>query len=272
MRLPEVKAPKFLTDLGRELHERRLLPLIALLVVAIVAVPIALSKSTPQPSGGGKTLLGAALTAKASHLTAVPDNPGLRDYHRRLDGQKATDPFEPQDSGSSPATQSAPSESSGAETAIAASAPESAGAAESGGANGATTTSGEIAVPPQIETKYFTHAIDVRVVTSTPGATSSAKSKPVVRHGLPTLTPLPGRKAPAVIFMGADDGRALLTVSADVRPAGGGGRCIFVSAGICQLMLLKPGQVEAFSYGEGGHTVRIKLLKIELVVTHHPPH
>jgi hypothetical protein len=258
MRLPQVKTPKFVADLGRELQERRLLPLIALLVVAIVAVPIALSKSTPQPTGASESLPGAALTAKASHLTAVPHTPGLRDYHRRLNDQKATDPFKPQDSGSSlPETVTAPS------------APESAAAGESAAPDGATTT-GEVAVPAQVEAKYFTHAIDVRVVSSTPGASSSAKSEPVVHHDLPTLSPLPGRKAPAVIFMGVNDGRALLTVSADVRPAGGGGRCIFVSAGICQLMLLEPGQVEAFSYGEGGHTVRIKLLKIELVVTHPP--
>jgi hypothetical protein len=270
MRLPKVKTPKFVADLGRELQERRLLPLIALLVVAIVAVPIALSKSTPPPSGGGGRISGAALTSKASHLMAVPDTPGLRDYRRRLSGQEATDPFKPRDSGSSSPAQSASNEASG-EEASATSALESAAAGELTSADGATP-GGEITAPAHVETRYFTHAIDVRVVNSTPGASSSAKSKPVVHYDLPTLSPLPGRKAPAVIFMGVNDGRALLTVSADVRPTGGGGRCIFVSAGICQLMLLKPGQVEAFSYGDGGHTVRIKLLKIELVVTHRPLH
>jgi hypothetical protein len=270
MRLPELKAPKFLTDLGRELRDRRLLPLIAVLAVAIVAVPIALSKSTPQPQSDGQSLLGAALAAKASqHLTAVPDAPGLRDYHRRLKGLQATNPFEPPASESSSQEQPASSESSGGEEPASISASSSPESTSTTATNGGAT-SGEATSAVHIETKYFTHAVDVRIVNSAPGATSS-QSKPVVRHNLPTLSELPGRKAPAVVFMGADGKRALMLISAGVQPvAGGDGHCALLSAGVCQLMLLKPGQVEAFAYGESNHTVRIKLLKISLVVTHRP--
>ena len=68
MRLPEVKTPKFLTDLVRDLRDRRLLPLVAVLVVAIVAVPIALSKSAAQPP---------STAAKSSLLGAAPDGEGI---------------------------------------------------------------------------------------------------------------------------------------------------------------------------------------------------
>jgi hypothetical protein len=271
MRLPEVKTPKFLTDLVRDLRDRRLLPLVAVLVVAIVAVPIALSKSAAQPpsTAGKSSLLGAALAAKASHLTAVPDAPGLRDYHRRLRGRHATNPFTPPPSAAPSQSESASTQSSVAESSSSASVTSPSGSTPATTENG-STTSGEATSVVHLETKYFTHAIDVRVVNSAPGANSS-QSKPVVRHNLPTLSELPGRKAPAVVFMGADGKRALMLVSAGVQPVpGGDGHCALVSAGGCQLMVLKPGQVETFAYGEGGRTVRIKLLKISLVVTHRP--
>lgn len=268
MRLPELKIPKSLVDLGRDLRERRLLPLIVLLVIAIVAVPIALSKSTPSPQGDEEGVGGVALAAQASqHLTAVPEAPGLRDYHRRLKGLQATNPFKAPATESPAPEQATSSESVGGEASASAGAstPES---SVTPAANGAVT-SGETTTA-HFEARYYTHAIDVRVVNSGAGA-SSSQSKPVVHRNLPTLSELPGRKAPAVVFMGADGKRALMMISAGVQPvAGGDGHCTLLSAGVCQLMLLKPGQMEAFAYADSGHTVRIKLLKISLVVTHRP--
>jgi hypothetical protein len=256
MRLPEVKAPKFLTDLVRDLRDRRLLPLVAVLVVAIVAVPIALSKSTSPPPSSGKSLLGSALAANASHLTVVPDAPGLRDYHRRLNDRHATDPFTPPP-GSSSSQSSTETQSSAA------------GSTEVTAENG-STTSGEAASLVHAETKYFTHAIDVKIVNSPAPGTAPGKSEPVVRHDVPTLSGLPGRESPAVVFMGADGTHALLLISAAVQPEKGNGHCALVSADTCQLMLLKPGKEETFAYGDSGHTVRIRLLKISLVITPRP--
>lgn len=273
MRLPEVKTPKFLTDLVRDLRDRRLLPLVAVLVVAIVAVPIALSKSAAQPpsTAGKSSLLGAALAAKASHLTAVPDAPGLRDYHRRLRGRHATNPFTPPPSATPSQPQSASTQSSVAESSSSAGVTSPSGSTTSATAENGSTTSGEAPSMAHLETKYFTHAIDVRVVNSAAPGAAPGKSELVVRHNLPTLSGLPGRKAPAVVFMGADGKRALMLISASAQPVpGGDGHCALVSAGVCQLMVLKPGQAETFAYGEGGRTVRIKLLKISLVVTHRP--
>lgn len=42
LKMPEMKVPTFLSDLYWDLHDRRLLPLVALIVVAIVAVPFLL--------------------------------------------------------------------------------------------------------------------------------------------------------------------------------------------------------------------------------------
>lgn len=266
MRLPQVKTPQFATDLVRDLRDRRLLPLVAVLVVAIVAVPIVLSKSTSPPPSSGKSLLGPALAANASHLTVVPDAPGLRDYHRRLNDRHAKDPFTPPPSSSS-SQSSAETQSSAAEASSSAEAPS--GSTEVTAENG-STTSGEAASLVHAETKYFTHAIDVKIANSPAPGTAPGKSEPVVRHDVPTLSGLPGRKSPAVVFMGADGTHALLLISAAVQPEKGNGHCALVSASTCQLMLLKPGKEETFAYGDSGHTVRIRLLKITLVVTHRP--
>lgn len=96
LKLPDVWVPKFLEDLYFDLKDRRLLPVVALALVALVAVPILLSggaKETPeatvQPVAGGAP----AAKAKTASLTVVPANPGLREYRRRLRGRKPTDPF-----------------------------------------------------------------------------------------------------------------------------------------------------------------------------------
>jgi hypothetical protein len=274
MRLPEVKTPKFLTDLVRDLRDRRLLPLVAVLVVAIVAVPIALSKSAAQPpsTAGKSSLLGAALAAKASHLTAVPDAPGLRDYHRRLRGRHATNPFTPPPSAAPPQSESASTQSSVAESSSSASVTSSSGSATENG----STTSGEAPSSVHPETKYYSHAIDVRVVNVASASSKAAatKSEPIVRHNLPALTKLPGDKTPAAVFLGTSSSgtKAVLLISSNVQALAGKSRCVLGAPGVCQLLELEPGSPETFVYGPNGRTFRIMLLKVHLVVTTHPPH
>ncbi len=274
MSLPAVKTPKFLTDLGRDLRDRRLLPLVAVLVVAIVAVPIALSKSAAQPqsTAGKSSLLGSALAANASHLTVVPNTPGLRDYHRRLSDRHATNPFTaPPEETSSSQSSSAETQSSGAESSSAASVTSSSGSTPATTENG-STTSGEAGSLVHVKTTYFSHAIDVRTVNTTLGAGPAGKSEPIVRRNLPLLTKLPSKKTPAVIFMGtsADGKNAIVLISSNVRAVSGKNRCVLGTADVCQLLALEPGSPETFVYGANGRTFRIQLLKVHLVVTHRP--
>jgi hypothetical protein len=274
MKLPQVKIPKSATDLMSELRNRRLLPLVVVLMVAIVAVPIALSKSTSPPSSSGQSPTASISAANASHLTVVPDAPGLRDYHRRLKDRHAKDPFTPPETSSSQSSstgaQSTDAEASTAESSSA----EVPSASESTSANAenGSTTSGEAATV-HLKTTYFSHAIDVRIVNSTSAAESTAsKSEPIVRHNVPVQTKLPGKKTPAIVFMGAsEDGKkAIMLISSNVRAVAGPNRCVFGTADVCQLLALKPGAPETFVYGANGRTFRIQLLKIHLVATHRP--
>ena len=95
IKVPSIKLPAALSDLFSDLRDRRLLPLVGVLAIAIVAVPIALSKSS-TPASPGPASAGAA---PADNLTIVAANPGLRDYKLRLRGDKAKDPFTQQYTG-----------------------------------------------------------------------------------------------------------------------------------------------------------------------------
>jgi hypothetical protein len=278
IRMPKVKTPTVLIDLWRELRERRLLPLIALLVVAIVAIPFLLGKSESEPTVAN--VPGEALAAKSSRLTATPEYAGLRDYHRRFKGKKPSDPFEVPDSGdattptegeSVEGSSEAPVETSSS-TATQESASSEAGSTGDANstqapANG-STTSGELV--PGSEFTYYTHSIDTRTVNGRSGP-SPKRSKPQVRRNIPSLSRLPSKKAPAAIFLGTDlEGRvALLMPSPQVQLKGGGGKCVLGNDEECRLLSLRPGAAEELAFPDGRVT-RIKLLGVNLVVAPEP--
>lgn len=275
--LPKIKAPQFTKDLFGDLRDRHLLPLVALLAVAVVAVPFALSSPTPRlsPTTGTIALPAPGTAAGANRLLVVADAPGLRSYRRRLGHLRAKDPFTqhfaaPSSSQTasvtgSPTTSgsSSPSVSSGP----VATAPSSSGGNDAGGVtdNGSTTK-------VEVETKYASYEIDVRIVQTGGGqGREAAGKKPSVRRHLPELTMLPSRKTPAVLFMGvsADGRKALMLVSSDVKSVFGDANCV-VGSQVCQLLALRPGLPETFIYGAKGRAFRIELLKIGKVLRRHP--
>src|SRR5215212_6644176 len=90
----EMKVPPFLSDLYADLRDRRLLPLVALILVAIVATPILLGGGSEEPEpvpGPGTVADGSA--PMAQELTVVKAEPGLRNYRKRLAHRSPTNPF-----------------------------------------------------------------------------------------------------------------------------------------------------------------------------------
>ena len=87
LKMPELKMPPFLTDLYWDLRDRRLLPLVGLVIVAIVAVPFLLgggSEESPPPASPPVAAISGTADADTSRLTVVEAKPGLRDYRKRL--------------------------------------------------------------------------------------------------------------------------------------------------------------------------------------------
>ncbi len=261
-RLSDVKVPVFLREAYYELDERHLLPLVIVLLVAIVAVPIALSE-TVEPNATAE-LGQTAEPASASRIVVSKSLPGLRDYRKRLNGLRAKDPFKQQ---FADAEKAGTTTGGGGATVggTEATSPEGGG----GGQSSPPSSGGEEAHSPHTthEVKYYSWSIDVRVVpVSTNGKPS--KEKPTVRRNLPELTMLPGRETPAAVFIGpsGDEKKALMLVSSNVTAVFGDATCV-LGGETCEMIALEKGVPETFVYGGNKRIFRIELLKIKLVET-----
>lgn len=282
LKLSELKVPDFAYDLFYDLKERHLLPLVALLIVAIIGAPIYFKDSTgsdPKPATTpGTTATASSTAADGETLVVARSEPGLRDYRRRLKKYRALDPFEQRgeettaaagegSASEGPTTTVAPAEATvvGEETGGVAEAPMESTPYEPGSVeSGSTGSSGG-----KTRTRYASDSIDVRIVTVPPDSSEEKKAKRAkpqsqVRRNLPELTMLPARKTPAATFMGvSNDGKkALFLVSSDVVSVFGEGKCV-IGSQTCQLLALEPGLPETFVYGPQERTYRVELLKID---------
>jgi hypothetical protein len=262
LKLSEIKVPGFVKDLYYDLKDRHLLPVAAILVVGIFAVPIAISDSGSEelpPGAGGPE----AAISGAGENTGTPvarAAPGLRKYERRLEFREAENPF------SAKFQQSSGSSSGGSGAGQAEGGEEGGGSPEStlspepfepsgGGGGGGGTPDGS---PGRLT--YYSYAIDVRITNV------SEDKKPEVRNNLPELTMLPSRETPAIVYMGstADGKKAVMTVSSDVQAIFGDAKCVLGSQ-TCQMLVMEEGLPQTFVYGGAEKTYKIEIIKIDLV-------
>jgi hypothetical protein len=293
LKLSELKVPDFLYDLFYDLKERHLLPLVALLIVAIIGAPIyfkSSTKSDPEPATtAGTTATASSVAGGGETLVVAHSTPGLRSYKLRLKKYRELDPFEKR--GEEEA--SAATESSGEEAATVAPAEATVVGEETGGLSEAPAVESapyspeayESGAPEsgpadhqagKAETRYATDVIDVRIVTVAPHPTEEkrakgAEPKAEVRRNLPELSMLPDRQTPAATYIGlSNDGKkALFVVSSDVISLFGEGKCV-IGSQTCQMLALEPGLPETFVYGPQERTFRIELLKIDTTYSAKP--
>jgi len=281
LKMPDLKVPDFALDLYYDLKERHLLPLVAILLVAVVALPIALSggSSESEPETGAISAAGESLPS--SKLIVAKAAPGLREYRKRLVGIPK-DPFEEKFAESSEQTESGESAagagSSGGEVTSSGGAESPSPESESSGAAPATPETTHSAPPSEgngepsegANLKYYSFAIDVRIVPVSSGSSAAdgKAKKATVRHNLPELTMLPSRKEPALTFMSVtkDQKKVLMLVSDKVTGLFGDGVCA-VGAEHCQLLALEKGIPETVVYGADERSFRIELLKLRLLTT-----
>lgn len=282
LKAPELKIPAVLVDLYWDLRDRRLLPVIALALLAIVAVPFLLgSSSKQQPSPALEALAEGAspVTSEAASRTldVVEAHPGLRAYRIRLARRTPRNPFvqkftAPTNTGGelNPETET----STGTKTTT------------------TTTSSGTPSVegpheggpPPPSEAPtggkppvtFFTFAIKARITRSGGnGNAAKVKEPPIVRDRVLPQTALPGDKTPVVTYMGLarsttklKRARVLLLVSTDVKSVFGETKCISGEEQ-CQLIEVEPGFPVTFVYGPNEVHYTVNVLKVEPVVTGH---
>lgn len=262
LKVPDLKVPDFALDIYYDLRERRLLPLVAILVVALVALPIVLSGSDSS-SGEEETVFATpSSTAPTSKLVVAKAAPGLREYRHRLAGTPK-DPFKQQYAEPEGSESGEGSPSGGAESTVTV---ESGEPSETSTETpeGGTAPEGNGEPPEDGHLQYYSFAIDVRI---TP-VSSKKNPEATVRHNLPNMTMLPSRAVPALTFVGVtkDQKNAVMLVSDKVTGLFGDATCIEGNES-CQLLALEPGIPETVVYGADNRTYRIELLKLRLLKT-----
>jgi hypothetical protein len=269
---PELNVPPALADVYYDLRDRHLLPLLALVIVAIAAVPFLLGGDTEQVLP--RPVVAAGMTAGAggrdsARLTVVEAKPGLRDYHKRLARRKPKNPFRQKFTG--PVLKGAKLNTQTGSTTNTTTTTIST-ETHSGGAPSSSPSTGGSGKPHLV---FFAWAINAKITKSGgQSASEGKKQEPTVKKKVLPQTPLPGEKTPVVTYMGPGrkgdktTGKALLLVSNDVKSVFGETRC--VSGGdVCQLIEVEPGFPVTFIYGANEVHYTINVLKLELVITGH---
>jgi hypothetical protein len=284
LKASELKVPPFLSDLYFDLRERRLLPLVALILVAIVAAPILLGGDSgePEPAPAPGPVAGASSAPAAHGLAVVQAQPGLRNYRKRLAHRSATNPFEqrfdgPQVQGAqlnepttTTTTTSTSAEATGG-SAPSSSAPSGGPAEPPSGGGGAGDGGGSGDPAPSTGVTYYTFAVDLQITrTETKKDGTVDKGEPVLHEDVRPPAALPGDKAQVVTYMGTSSKthKPLFLISPKVESVFGEGRCI-AGEESCQLIELEPAFPETFVFGENQVRYKINVLKVTPVITGH---
>lgn len=248
---PQFQSPQVLSDLYRDLRDRKLLPLVLVLIVGMAVVPIALSSSAEAPPPAAPVAAapppsGSAAPAKEVVLA----EPGVRDYTRRLDGKTPTDPFVQRFASPPPDVQQALEAATGAAPggdAGAAAAPASPAPSPDAGGAVAPTGGGTTTVRTETDTKVIFYRLKVK--------SGQVGGEMKVKDEVGPSAQLPSKAVPAVVFLGADftgdlkPKRAYFMVSNGVSAISGQGQCSLGDP--CQLISLKPGQHMDFVWIDG---------------------
>ncbi len=279
LKVPELKVPRALEDLFYDLRDRRLLPLLALVVAAIVAVPFLLSNSgSPSPSAPLAPRAPVAVRGTGgSRFTVVQTQPGLRQPRKRFGHLAVGDPFAEKFGARARKTSAAATTQTATTTTTTTATNATATTASEGGAGSATHAPSAASPPAQSPSTgatnhkitYFVFAVDLKI--SWPESGPKKKGEPIFRNGVEAPATLPNQKTQVVAYMGAGakGKNPLFLVSNEVTGEFGEGRCRLAVANSCQLIELKPEVPETFVYGPKGTRYKIEVLKVERVVTGH---
>lgn len=272
------KLPQRVSEIVDQLRESRLLIPIVLLVVAIVAAPILLSRSSdPAPAAiAGSEAAGAAEAGDTDFDPVVlADTPGLRDYRERLDPFSSKNPFKQQltNPPKSAAEESDGGGAGGGET-IADAIADGTVTADDG-----AITGGGDALPPLPGGDTGDPVPDPDPAPDPSNGDGNADSdepeadptKVTVRYGPAGNTQLLIDLKPVHAMAGPDDplarlrrvaaNSAVFGISPEVD-LGGEGTCLSQKSP-CDLMRIKVGESAQLTYRPTGETYRLQLLRVK---------
>jgi hypothetical protein len=280
MKSPRVQ--EFVTNLYRDMRDRRLLLPALLLVVGLVAVPVLLTSSSttstvPASSGGPSASDSAAVPA------VVTQELGVTNYRKRLDRLQSKNPFHQQfaDPKVTDRVKSASITSANIPTTDTGST-----STDSGSVGSTTSSSGSATVPPEPtggttpssggsggpsrirspKPTFHLYAFRASVKVGEPG---KLQERPEVQR----MAMLPTKGKPVVTFLGANENadQALFLVSREVDSVKGDGRCA-PNHSSCQFVVLEPGDKASFHYTPNGKRYNLVLVDLHAVeISNKPP-
>jgi hypothetical protein len=285
LKMPDLKMPPLVADLYYDLRDRRLLPLIALVVVAIAAVPFLLGESedaAPPPSANGP-MAGESPAAEAAAIAVVEAKPGLRDYRERLADRTPTNPFRqhytapylagadlPDSEGASSASATVTTTGSSDTTTSEVTTTTEGGSQGSDGGNGGGGSSGGAGTDsPDQRPRLIEFVFDVQISRLETSADGGQKmSDPEIRHRVRSLAQLPGKKRPVATVGGLNlhNGKVIFLVSNEVRSLDGDFACLArTPTRLCELLEIEPGFPFDLIYGPNEVLYRFKVTKVDAV-------
>ncbi len=266
-----VKAPRFLNDLYRDLRDRHLLLPVAALIAALIAVPVLLAKPT-EPAPAPTTVPTTAGTSAATAAVLVDDSVPVREYKKRLAKLKSKNPFAvnikvetPGGSGSgNGGGGSAGTTSTDTTSTDTTSSPPAGSSTPSGGGSTSTdvssgtptTTTPDTTTPTQPtqpEIRFFAGRVDVTI-----GPIGKGKDIDNVKY----LTFLPDDAAPIAAFVGlTGSGRsesAVFALTSQSAVLDGDGTCAPHKPDPCQFLTLKPGEQRYIRYADKTYRLKVR--------------
>ena len=249
------KVQKFFEDIVYDLRSRGLLPVVGLLIVALIAVPILISRA----SGSSPSVQSAAVTPpgapEAEHAVVSYSPPGLRNYKQRLNDLSPKDPFR-QQFAQPAATASALTSTVSVGTGSAGTTPSSTATSTLPSTGGGSPGSGGKKKKKKRSSTTISYQVDVLAGDVTTTLTPF--------NNVAAMTPLPAQTTPVVIYFGlsSDHGTALFLVSNKVTTVTGPGTCV-PSPDDCALLSIPAGQSEDLLYSQDGKTYRIVVAQIK---------
>jgi hypothetical protein len=267
----------FLSSLKADLLDRRLLPILAVLSLALVAaVAYAVlgggSTATPAPTGATTTVapLGVGVAVKPAPTSTSQPVAETTSGSSLQRGGATRNPFAPlpgaaktasaSSSSSSSGSSSSGSASSGSASSGSSSSPASSGQSksESPKSSGGTPPSQSKPAPAKPKTVYQVAVLFGAVPAGTP--LLSAQLTPY--QNLKRQQPLPDAKQPLIVFRGVIAGGKSATFTLVGEAILRGSAACLPSASQCQAIDLKPGQTEELEYIPPGGTAIVYQLQV----------
>jgi hypothetical protein len=259
----------FVRSVLDDLVDKRLWPIAAALVVALVAIPVLLSKSAgtePATAPAPATPAVAATGGPLSAFQPVVNTQGKKssEIRKNLKAFESKDPFRPQGltGGGGSGSTSGSVQVQGADV--------SAGSTSTGSGNttpdsgSSTGSSGEstsgsgtsIQPPTKPQTFYYTYAADVRF----------GKEDNLDRKTLQQFRSLPSSQNPVLVFMGVkEDGETAIFLQSSAATSTGEGNC--EPDDTCTFLYMKKGDEQRIeAVGENDEVITYKLVLLDIVV------